>query len=229
MNGLQAQYVKFISTGVIAFERKIKLSALYGPADPILNELEKSGQHFRKSFFILSFDTTKTIYIPGKENPENYKFQKLPAEDNVVYTDIEKKITRSQKKIFENDFLIVDTVKKIQWKITDEKRQIAGFECKRANAIIMDSIYVVAYFTEEILVEGGPESFIGLPGMILGVAIPREHITWFASSVSIANQNPQVEIPQKGKTISNNAFRDILKQSFEGQALGTWYYKFALL
>jgi GLPGLI family protein len=48
---------------------------------------------------------------------------------------------------------------------------IAGFNCRRANAMIMDSIYVVAFYTDEILTTGGPESFSGLPGMILGVAL----------------------------------------------------------
>ncbi len=47
----------------------------------------------------------------------------------------------------------------------------------------MDSIYVVAFYTDEILTTGGPESFTGLPGMILGIAIPHEHVSWFATKV----------------------------------------------
>jgi GLPGLI family protein len=230
INSIKAQPAKFISSGKIEFERKIKLSALYETNDPTLDILKKSGQQFKKTFFTLTFDKLKTVYKPGKENPENYKFQKMPAEDNVVYTELDKKIMVSQKQVFDNVFLISDSVRKIQWKITDEKRQIAGFECKRANAIIMDSIYIVAYFTEEILTEGGPESFNGLPGMILGVAIPYEHITWFANNLSITEQNYLIGPPQKGKTISTSELKENVKQNFDvSNKIGNWYYKFSLL
>lgn len=229
-NSVKAQPVKFISAGKIEFERKIKLSALYEPESTILNDLKKSGQQFKKSFFTLTFDKLKTVYKPGKENPENYKFPKMPAEDNVIYTELDKKVTVSQKQVFDNVFLISDSTRKIQWKITDEKRQIAGFECKRANAIIMDSIYIVAFFTEEILTEGGPESFNGLPGMILGIAIPYEHITWFATNLSIIEQNYIIDPPQKGKAISTSELKENVKQNFDiSNKIGNWHYKFSLL
>jgi GLPGLI family protein len=229
-NIIKAQPVKFISSGKIEFERKIKLSALYEPESTILEQLKTSGQQFKKSFFTLTFDKSKTVYMPGKENPENYKFQKMPAEDNVIYSELDKKTVVSQKQVFDNLFLISDSTRKIQWKITDEKRQIAGFECKRANAIIMDSVYIVAYFTEEILTEGGPESFNGLPGMILGVAIPYQHITWFANSLSVIEQNYLIEPPQKGKAISTLELKENVKQNFDvSNKIGNWHYKFCLL
>ena len=42
---------------------------------------------------------------------------------------------------------------------------------------------MIAWYADDILTKGGPESFNGLPGMILGVAIPHEHITIFAQQV----------------------------------------------
>ena len=95
-------------------------------------------------------------------------------------------------------------MRNIKWKITDETRAIAGFQCRRANALIMDSIYVVAFYTDEIITNGGPESFSGLPGMILGVAIPHEHITWFATKVYTETiPEASVKPPVKGKKITN--------------------------
>lgn len=82
---------------------------------------------------------------------------------------------------------ISSPLQKVEWKYTDEIRNIAGYDCRRANAIIRDSIYVVAFYAEEIPVPTGPESFHGLPGMILGLAIPSEHITWFATKVTEKN------------------------------------------
>src|SRR5690606_20869137 len=89
-----------------------------------------------------------------------------------------------------NDFagenaIIKDCIKKIKWKITDEYREIAGYNCRRANGLTQDSVYVVAYYTVEIPVDGGPESIHGLPGMILGMVVPSQHVSYFATKVEL--------------------------------------------
>ena len=99
----------------------------------------------------------------------------------------------SEKKIYENSYFIKEKIPQIQWKWTDETRDIAGFQCRRANALILDSVYVVAFYTNQITTEGGPESFTGLPGMILGIAIPQLHTTWFAKSVIVDNKNLSIQ------------------------------------
>ena len=119
----------------------------------------------------------------------------------------------SQKKVFEELFLIQDSTRQIKWKITDENRVIAGFQCRRANAIIMDSIYVVAFYTDDIVAGGGPESFTGLPGMILGISLPHQHVTWFATKVSAqAVSTAQLKIPVKGKKVTNTTLKESLKE-----------------
>ena len=55
----------------------------------------------------------------------------------------------------------------------------------------MDSVYVIAFYTDQITTTGGPESFNGLPGMILGVAIPRINTTWFATKLELVEVKPQ--------------------------------------
>ena len=68
---------------------------------------------------------------------------------------------------------------------------------------ICDSVYVVAFYTDQILVNSGPESFSGLPGMILGLAVPRLHTTWFATKVELIEPTPaQLSPTQKGKKAS---------------------------
>jgi GLPGLI family protein len=68
----------------------------------------------------------------------------------------------------------------------------------------MDSIYVVAFYTTEIPVSGGPESFSGLPGMILGVALPHENVTWFATKVTDNSIPPNVVVPPKKGKVTDN-------------------------
>ena len=99
----------------------------------------------------------------------------------------------------------------ITWKITDETREIAGYQCRRANAIIMDSVYVVAFYTDQIAVSGGPESFTGLPGMILGLALPHDNVTWFATKVTeMLVPEKDLAPPTKGKPVNDKGLSEVL-------------------
>jgi len=80
----------------------------------------------------------------------------------------------------------------------------------------MDSIYVVAFYTDEIPVSGGPESFTGLPGMILGVALPHENITWFAKMVNDkALPAGTIIAPKKGKVTTSTGLISTLKNALK--------------
>jgi GLPGLI family protein len=72
----------------------------------------------------------------------------------------------------------------------------------------LDSIYVVAFYTDEIHVSGGPESFHGLPGMILGVAVPHENVTWFATKVTETVDSKNIVPPKKGKEVNYRQMYD---------------------
>jgi GLPGLI family protein len=210
----------FITQGQIEFEYKINLYAQFdGDNDDTWKEfIKKNMPQFKSTFFTLSFLKDKTLYKPGKENPENDRlwFGENVADENIIYSDLLTHQAVSQKKVFEKLFLIKDSTRKINWKITNELRMIAGFECRRANAVIMDSIYVVAFYTDEITTTGGPESFCGLPGMILGVALPHEHKTWFATRLyNKTVKDTDLAEPVKGKITSNAALKENLKESLK--------------
>ena len=78
----------------------------------------------------------------------------------------------------------------------------------------MDSVFVVAFYTDEITIPGGPESFNGLPGMILGLVINRLHTTWYATKVDVTDVNLKDIIPPKsGKKATNAQIMETLKKS----------------
>ncbi len=225
----KAQNAIFLSHGRIEFERKVNLWAQIDDEDWDNDDdwkalMRKINPQFKSTFFDLDFNGNKTLFKPGRENPANNKmWGDNPGETNTVFNDLAKDLTISQKNVFEEKFLVQDSLRNIQWKITDEKRIIAGFECRRANAIIMDSIYVVAFYTDAITTTGGPESFTGLPGMILGVALPHEHITWFATKVYTENiTDADLVPPTKGKKVNNTELLKTLKDQ-----MPTWDKKWA--
>ncbi|HET6256126.1 MAG TPA: GLPGLI family protein [Puia sp.] len=221
---LRAQNNIFLSQGKIEFERKVnqyaQREAVSDPGDEAWTEFSKKlmGNKFKTDYFDLLFTRTKTLYRPGRETPDkpNPFFFEAPGQENIIYADLEQEKSVSQKLVFEQTFLVADTLRRIKWKITDETRVIAGFNCRRANAIVMDSIYVVAFYTDEILTTGGPESFSGLPGMILGVALPHEHVSWFATKVeAIPVTEAQVVAPAKGKRTTNSGLLETIQKSLK--------------
>ena len=208
-----AQNTIFLSQGRIEFERKVNLYAQLDDEDDEgwRDLMKKTMPQFKISYFDLFFNGDKTLYKPGRENTDNNKMWQRPAEDNTVFTDMDKELRISQKNVFEQAFLVQDSTRKIEWKITDEKRTIAGFECRRANALIWDSVYIVAFYTDAITTTGGPESFLGLPGMILGLAIPHSHITWFATKVYAETiKDTDLNPPLKGKKANSNSLKATL-------------------
>ena len=62
---------------------------------------------------------------------------------------------------------------------------LQALNAKKAVTKICDSVVVVAFYTDQIPVQAGPENFNGLPGMILGIAVPRLGTTIFATSISL--------------------------------------------
>jgi GLPGLI family protein len=220
-----AQNTIFLTEGRIEFERKLNLYSQL-EEDNSWSELQKKTMpKFKITYFDLLFTGKKTLYQPGRENADNNKLWEQPAEENVIYSDLASSSATSQKRVFEQLFLVQDSTRSIQWKITDETRVIAGFQCRRANALIMDSIYVVAFYTDDIVTPGGPESFSGLPGMILGVALPHQHVTWFATKVvNLAVKEETLKIPTKGKKLNNLALKQTINESLKDW--GKWGQKY---
>ncbi|WP_131537545.1 GLPGLI family protein [Pedobacter nototheniae] len=228
-SNLFAQNVHFVQNGVIEFEKRSNIYALIKKKISKSNEsylqqafdaYKKNNPQFKSVKSTLSFTKDKSLYKWAETNePTNTNWVSSdPLADlkNTIATDFKTGISSTQKSIYEATYLVKDSVRKINWKITDETREIAGYECRRANAIIMDSVYVVAYYSNQIAVSGGPESFTGLPGMILGLALPHENITWFATKVTeVAVPEKDLLPPTKGKPVDNEGLKAVLKSAMK--------------
>lgn len=137
---------------------------------------------------------------------------------SVVFSDLKKGMSTFKGSIMMDEMVFEDSLKHMRWKIEDETRVIAGFKCRKAVGVMMDSVYVVAFYCPEIVPQGGPEIFSGLPGMILGLAIPRSYTTWFATKVQMDVDDKQLVAPSppKKKQVASIAearalYRDQLK------------------
>lgn len=223
-----AQNARFITQGVIEYEKRVNVYALIKDQikkypnrtyyNQAFEDYQKKNPQFKALKSTLTFSKDQTFFSPIDEEVMNNNFFDFEStkQSNITVTNTANFTSITQKKVFEETYLVKDSVRKINWKITSEIRNIAGYDCRRANALIMDSIYVVAFYTDEIPVSGGPESFTGLPGMILGVALPYEHVTWFATTVTDQPITAdKIKVPTKGKPINQQQLVTILKSAMK--------------
>lgn len=200
----------------IEFERKVNVWANMGAFG---DQMKNSTPQFTSSFYSYETDESKSLYKPiPKEDNNRYSFFSITTE-NTVFTDLKAKEQVSLKSVFDKTYLVTDSLRHIDWKITNEFREIAGFNCRRATAIILDSVFVVAFYSNEIMPSGGPESFTGLPGMILGLVINRLHTTWYATKVNVTDINSKNIVPpiaSKAEKTNRSKLGEILKQRFQG-------------
>jgi GLPGLI family protein len=203
----------FITRGAIEYEVKINNKKRYTDEDRQRNAWIATLPEFDISYRDLRFAFNRFLYQPGRASKN----------ENSVYTDLDEKKTVVRKSLFSEWYAYDDSVLNIKWKIENETRKIAGFECRKAIGVIYDSVYVVAFYSPEIIPQGGPECFTGLPGMILGLAIPRFYTTWFATRIDIVNLETSKIAPpfgKKGKVHSKKELSEILFKKY--QETGWW-------
>ena len=210
--------VKFISSGHIEFEKRVNQFSFYDKEDdesPWIIEMKKVFPKMVNEIYYLDFNEHKSVYKLAKENTDvKYMWGRKPSETDVTIKDVKNNQISLQRDIFEQTYLVKDSLQNYEWKISNETRLIAGFECKKAVTKICDSVYIVAFYTDEITVSSGPESFGGLPGMILGLAVPRLQITWFATKVELKEPTEAILNPkQKGKAVTWEAYQKDLNKA----------------
>lgn len=197
-----AAKAQFVSQGTITYERKTSLrmqmqAEMTESNNSWLKDYIDKVAQYTISDFSLKFNKQASSFSFDKEQEVKgmtFSWGGRPGRENNVYTQYDQKTVLAQKQVFENNYLEKRSLPNYEWKIMDEMRIIAGYPCRKAITKICDSVVVVAFYTDQIMVSGGPESFNGLPGMILGLAIPRLYTTWFAAKVE--ESTPEV-IPFK--------------------------------
>ena len=70
---LKAQHTIFIEEGKIEFEKKVNQYAGLDESDSWSELEKKTMSKFKTTYFDLLFSKNKTIYQPGRENPDNNK------------------------------------------------------------------------------------------------------------------------------------------------------------
>lgn len=203
---------QFISTGDIEYEVKSNIKKTMGTSS-WEEEMKANLPDFKTAYYTLTFNNNMSIYqhTGWPENDKSPEWFKRGEDKNRWFFDLNTGLFQIQKEIVGTEFVINDSIKPIQWKLTNETREIAGFMCRKAVGVIMDSVYVFAFYSEQIMAPVGPASIQGLPGAILGVTIPRLYTSYIARKVSVNNINTSnIKATVAKKPYNTNTFRSTI-------------------
>jgi GLPGLI family protein len=177
---------QFVDKAVIEYEVNTNLKKTM--SNDSWDEMMKENlSDLKISYFSYTFADNKSLFKFDRWSPKTRipKYLKDSDEENTWYFDFTTGKMNMQKQIVGTNFVIEDSIPNIQWKITNENREIAGYNCRKAVGKIMDDVYVFAFYTDDITISGGPCSINGLPGMILGLTIPRLYTSFIATKVDV--------------------------------------------
>lgn len=206
-----------ISYGKITYERKTNLYKKFKDND--VKEWIKEADKIKTDFFELYFTDTFSLFkLQESDLKENYSWA---TSKNTVYQNFKTGKRYIIKTIWSEELHMTDTLKTIRWQITEGTRKIAGYNCRKAIWRVNDTTKIYAWFAQELEPSTGPESFLGLPGTILGLATEDGGVVYFAKKVEILKPEAKLfEIPRKKKIYTVKELKDQVEKQYGREKWG---------
>lgn len=158
------------------------------------------------------------------------------------YINIQDKTKIVEDDILGREYLIEEQLQSLEWKLIDESKKIGDYNCFKAELIIpvtdkekqdyeeflkksetQVSLFpmkepsekkITAWYTPEIPVSLGPESYWGLPGLIL--ELNDGQMVVLCSKVVLSNKEvSKIKVPEVGKKVSQEEFELIHKEKMD--------------
>ncbi|MEO6903038.1 MAG: GLPGLI family protein [Bacteroidia bacterium] len=204
-----------VNYGKITYERKTNLYKKY--KDRSVREWIKEEEKNKIDIFELYFNDTASVYQPQESNLKEK--QSWATTKNTVYVNFNTQQQLSIKSIWGEKVYVEDSLTVRKWKLTDSRRIISGYDCKKVIYEKNDSTRIYAWYTDDIIPSVGPESFYGLPGAVLGLATEDGGVIYFAKAVEVSKPDMIVLIPKKkkNKIYTNKELKLKLEKDFAKQ------------
>lgn len=157
---------------------------------------------------VLIFDINNSTYTFAKDSIEgghiqemnhikndnrHFMIMKKTTEEGLVYNlNTSTNLIKSRDVGFN---YVKDTIPKIDWKISNETKEIGNFECTKATANFRGRDYT-AWFTFSIPLPYGPWKLQGLPGLVLEAYDTDKEIYFYFKSIEYPSKRKlEIDIP----------------------------------
>lgn len=161
----------------------------------------------------LKFNPNVTLYelIPNENNGWSSR-----QEDFYMYRNLENSEMLDIRKSLGSEYVIIDSLQCLTWKIRNDMKEIVGHICM--NAYFYDTLRnkeIVAWFALDMPYPIGPYGYCGLPGVILELDMNNGAQIITATSI-IPDENIIIEKPiykKKSKIIKFSDYQEIEKKA----------------
>lgn len=221
-----------VKEGKVIYESVMQLNFQIRGGGPEMPDLPKA----QKRQYELLFSANQSLYQPLPDIQGEANQMQGPAGgpqirimsfggDAVTYHNFESGIRVSERELSSKAYLVEDSIKKLNWKLTDESKTILGQRAFKATAErysvrtmmsmengamsrkeVPDTSRIVAWFAPNIPVPAGPEFQGQLPGLILELDINNGRTVVTAIELSPKVNVASIKAPSRGKKISQADF-----------------------
>jgi GLPGLI family protein len=217
--------------GKVIYSRTMQMQARFsgGGNEALQQMIPKS----RTDKFELTFGNNQSIWkhIDEDDNTDEVSGNGMqikmrgPALNDIVFHDFSNSKKIELREMFDKNFLITDSISKLNWKLTGETQTILGHVCQRAVAQrtgirtqtslengkierkeVNDTTNIIAWFTTDIPVPAGPDLQGQLPGLILELDMNNGRTVYKALEISTKADLASIKAPSKGKKVSADEF-----------------------
>lgn len=204
--------------GIIYYKESIKLDIDLPKDQEHLRALipatsdQSKALYFTKDLSIYkdisAADDVKEINHTSGDAQMQIKIASGSAENRLLKNFADQRML-DQREFLGKTFLIDGIIPEMKWKITGEQKKILDFTCMKATQL-KDSMEIVAWFTPQIPLPNGPETYGQLPGLILEVTMEEGKRTITATEVALGAFDERVlTTPKKGKKVTREEFTKI--------------------
>ena len=179
-----------------------------------------------KSFFVLAFTKEQALYsedpskpkaISGELKTAIYKanYDKTPQPQvKQRFFDLKAQKITEQLEFMTRNFQVESGLEKKAWKLGPKKKKIMDYVCMGADLEVGKET-ITAWFTPELPFSIGPDSYYGLPGVILGLE-KNEEVFLLATSISFDPPNHDLYSQlEKGRMLTDEEFDLLTKEKIE--------------
>ncbi len=204
---------QFFSSGTIYYTRRTNLQKRF--TDQRMKRFINEDNKIKNDRFSLSFNDTVSVFKYIAPDTQDEMAWLTSKNEYYQYLNAAKQLTIFQ--FFGTSVYVKDSLPVRPWKITESRRTICGFNCRKAIYQKNDSTRIYAWYAPNIVPSIGPEGFCGLPGTIMGIATEDGGIIYFADKVDFAEAPKQesflVEIG-KNKLFTLKDLREKLEKDY---------------
>ena len=223
-----------VKEGKILYERTMQMQIRINDDNPALQNMIPKE---RKDKFELFFTEGKSLWQAVEDDGQSDETAfgdgggmrmvfRMPGTNDIIFHNVADSKKVEQRELAEKNYIITDSIRKLNWKVSGETKSILGHNCMKATSQrmqesfrmtmdngetkrekVMDTLNIVAWFTNEIPGSFGPEMYQGqLPGTILEIDVNNGRSRFKAMEISPKIDAAKVKEPTKGKKATPEEF-----------------------